>query len=75
MTTQITPLRPSPSASGVTATFFRGLGDPTSIRLLQLLSAGEVTVGALVDQTGTLQGRLSSHLACPPWCVFVTTLR
>ncbi len=75
MTTQATPLRPSTSASGVTAKLFRGLGDPTRIRVLQLLARGERTVGELVDQTGTLQGRLSSHLACLRWCGFVATRR
>ena len=75
MTSQITPLRPSTSAAGVTAKFFRGLGDPTRIRVLQLLSEGERTVGELVDLTGTLQGRLSSHLACLRWCGFVATRR
>ena len=75
MTTQTTPLRPSTSAAGVTAKFFRGLGDPTRIRVLQLLSESERTVGELVDLTGTLQGRLSSHLACLRWCGFVATRR
>ena len=75
MTTQATPLRPSTSAAGVTAKFFRGLGDPTRVRVLQLLAEGERTVGELVDRTGTLQGRLSSHLACLRWCGFVATRR
>ena len=75
MITQTTPLRPSTSAAGVTAKFFRGLGDPTRVRVLQLLAEGERTVGELVDQTGTLQGRLSSHLACLRWCGFVATRR
>jgi DNA-binding transcriptional ArsR family regulator len=59
----------------VTAKFFRGLGDPTRIRVLQHLSEGERTVGELVNLTGTLQGRLSSHLACLRWCGFVATRR
>ena len=75
MVSQATPLRPSTSAAGVTAKFFRGLGDPTRVRVLQLLSDGERTVGELVDLTGMLQGRLSSHLACLRWCGFVATRR
>jgi len=75
MVNQLTPLRPPTSATGVTAKFFRGLGDPTRIRVLQLLSEGERTVGELVDLTGMLQGRLSSHLACLRWCGFVATRR
>ncbi len=71
-----TPLVPATaSAAGVTAKLFRGLGDPTRVRVLQLLSEGERTVGELVDLTGTLQGRLSSHLACLRWCGFVATRR
>ena len=75
MVSQATPLRPPTSAAGVTAKFFRGLGDPTRVRVLQLLSDGERTVGELVDLTGTLQGRLSSHLACLRWCGLVATRR
>ena len=76
MISEITPLvRPSSAVAGVTAKFFRGLGDPTRVRVLQLLSERERTVGELVDLTGTLQGRLSSHLACLRWCGFVATRR
>lgn len=70
-----TPLKPADSPAGVTAKFFRGLGDPTRVRILQLLEDGERTVGELVEETGTLQGRLSSHLACLRWCGFVTSRR
>ncbi len=72
-----TPLMPASAApASLTAKFFRGLGDPTRIRILQLLEEeGELTVGQLVRETGTLQGRLSSHLACLRWCGFVTSRR
>ncbi len=66
---------PSASTSGLTSKFFRGLGDPTRVHVLQLLLEGEKSVSQLVDATGTLQGRLSSHLACLRWCGFVTTRR
>jgi len=79
MTTQAvraTPLRPATAApAGLTAKFFRGLGDPTRIRILQILEDGERTVSELMEETGTLQGRLSSHLACLRWCGFVTSRR
>ena len=75
MTTQAvraTPLRPATAApAGLTAKFFRGLGDPTRIRILQILEDGERTVSELMEETGTLQGRLSSHLACLRWCGYV----
>ncbi len=70
-----TPLTPARSPAGVTAKFFRGLGDPTRVRILQLLEDGERTVGELVAETGALQGRLSSHLACLRWCGFVRSRR
>lgn len=71
-----TPLvPPDGSAASIVAKFFRGLGDPTRVRILQLLLERERTVGELVEETGVLQGRLSSHLACLRWCGFVAARR
>ncbi len=71
-----TPLVPASAApASLTAKFFRGLGDPTRVRILQLLLERERTVGELVEETGVLQGRLSSHLACLRWCGFVAPRR
>ncbi len=71
-----TPLVPATaSPASLTAKFFRGLGDPTRVRVLQLLMERERNVSELVDETGVLQGRLSSHLACLRWCGFVTSRR
>ena len=71
-----TPLVPATaSPASFTAKFFRGLGDPTRVRVLQLLMERERNVSELVDETGVLQGRLSSHLACLRWCGFVTSRR
>ena len=71
-----TPLVPAPaSQAGLTAKFFRGLGDPTRVRVLQLLLERERTVSELVEATGVLQGRLSSHLSCLRWCGFATSRR
>lgn len=72
-TTPLVP--PKPSAASLTAKFFRGLGDPTRVRILQLLLERERTVSELVRETGVLQGRLSSHLACLRWCGFVAARR
>ena len=75
-TAPATPLSPAKdSPADLTAKLFRGLGDPTRIRILQLLLERERTVGELVEQTGVLQGRLSSHLACLRWCGLVTGRR
>jgi DNA-binding transcriptional ArsR family regulator len=71
-----TPLRPPVEpAAGVTAKFFRVLGDPTRLRVLQLLEMGERNVSDLAAGTGALQGRLSSHLACLRWCGLVKARR
>ena len=57
------------------ARFYRGLGDPTRLRILKLLSTGEKSVSYLVDQLKSPQGRVSSHLACLRWCGFVVSER
>jgi len=59
----------------VLAKVFRGLGDPTRLRLLAALGEGERTVGQLVEQLGAPQPRVSSHLAALRWCGFVTSRR
>jgi ArsR family transcriptional regulator, cadmium/lead-responsive transcriptional repressor len=60
------------------ARFFRALGDPTRIRLLQLLTeapAGECSVGELVAAVDAPQSRVSTHLGCLRWCGLVQTRR
>jgi DNA-binding transcriptional ArsR family regulator len=52
------------------AKFYRGLGDPTRLRILEHLLEGEKNVGELVDLIGSPQGRISSHLACLRQCGF-----
>ncbi|MFQ5860298.1 MAG: ArsR/SmtB family transcription factor [Dehalococcoidia bacterium] len=59
----------------VTARFFRILGDPTRLRILELLLDGEKTVTELVEAIGSAQGRVSSHLACLRWCGLIDTRR
>ena len=57
------------------ARFFRVLGDPTRLKILELLTAGERTVGELVTIVGQPQPRISTHLACLRHCGFVSTER
>ncbi len=57
------------------ARFFRVLGDPTRLRILELLNGGERTVSELVAAVGQSQPRVSTHLACLRHCGFVTTER
>jgi DNA-binding transcriptional ArsR family regulator len=57
------------------ARFFRVLGDPTRLKILQLLGDGELSVGDLVSALGQPQPRVSTHLACLRHCCFVETER
>lgn len=57
----------------IAAKFFRGLADPTRLRIVTiLLREGEMRVGDLVDAVDGLQGRVSSHLACLRHCGLVS---
>lgn len=56
--------------------YFRGLGDPTRLGILQLLrEEGELSVGELAERLGLAQPKISNHLACLRWCGFVETRR
>jgi DNA-binding transcriptional ArsR family regulator len=59
----------------VVARFFRALGDPARLRLLEFLLGGEHTVTECVRQIGLSQGRVSSHLACLADCGYVQSHR
>jgi ArsR family transcriptional regulator, cadmium/lead-responsive transcriptional repressor len=66
----------APARSDLVAKYFRGFGDPTRVRILELLSAeGELSVGELVERLGEPQPKVSNHLACLRWCGFVTAER
>lgn len=65
-----------PAATDLVAKYFRGLGDPIRVRILELLRAeGELTVGQLVGRLGLAQPKVSNHLACLRWCGFVEARR
>ncbi len=57
------------------ARFFRVLGDPTRLRILEQLQQGERTVSELVAAVAQPQPRVSTHLACLRHCGVVTTER
>ena len=59
----------------VTARFFKGLGDPTRLRILEFLQGGERSVGEIVEHLGLPQNHVSMHLGCLRWCGYVTTRR
>ena len=66
----------NPAETDLVAKYFRGLGDPTRLRILELLrDEGELSVGALVERLGSAQTKVSNHLACLRWCGFVEARR
>jgi ArsR family transcriptional regulator, cadmium/lead-responsive transcriptional repressor len=66
----------APTPPELVAKYFRGLGDPTRLRILDLLAdEGELAVGELVDRLGMPQATVSTHLGCLRWCGFVATRR
>ncbi len=65
----------APAEADLLAKYFRGLGDPTRVRILRLLDERERSVGELVDALGAPQPKVSNHLACLRWCGFVDSRR
>jgi DNA-binding transcriptional ArsR family regulator len=57
------------------AKYFRVMGDPTRLRIIELVRDQERSVGQLAEQLGQPQPKVSNHLACLRWCGFVTTRR
>lgn len=77
-----TPLRDAPfrlpdppTPVELVAKYFRVLGDPTRLRIVELIEHGELSVGELVERLGLSQAHVSNHLACLRWCGFVATRR
>lgn len=65
----------APADAIAAARFFRVLGDPTRLRIVEALTVSERTVGELVALVGQAQPRISTHLACLRHCGFVATER
>jgi DNA-binding transcriptional ArsR family regulator len=70
-----TLLPPDPTGRAVIAKFFRALGDPSRLRLLEFVLREEKTVTECVEHIGLAQSRVSSHLACLADCGFVQVRR
>lgn len=71
-----TPLLPRDlEGQRLVAKFFRALGDPSRLRILELLLEGEKSVGECVDTLQLTQSRVSSHLSCLSDCGYVTLRR
>jgi DNA-binding transcriptional ArsR family regulator len=69
------PLPTEPDAVALVAKFFRALGDPTRLRLLDFLLHEEHTVTECVERVGLAQSRVSSHLSCLADCGYVQVRR
>lgn len=59
-------------AVDVAAKLYRGLGDPTRLRIVLGLQAGEQRVVDLVTELGLAQSTVSAHLACLRDCGLLT---
>ena len=69
-------LSKAPTEPELVSKYFRALGDPTRVRILELLhERGELSVGELVARLALSQPKVSNHLACLRWCGFVATRR
>ena len=76
MSTAPFALSDSPTEPELVGKYFRALGDPTRVRILELLGEhGELSVSELVDRLAQSQPKVSNHLACLRWCGFVHTRR
>ena len=76
LTTSPFRLPAAPLETDLVAKYFRGLGDPIRLRILELLQReGELSVGALVERLRLPQPQVSNHLACLRWCGFVEARR
>jgi DNA-binding transcriptional ArsR family regulator len=66
----------APARSDLVAKYFRGFGDSTRVRILELLrDEGELSVSELVERLGQPQPKVSNHLACLRWCGFTEARR
>ncbi|MBI4490983.1 MAG: winged helix-turn-helix transcriptional regulator [Deltaproteobacteria bacterium] len=53
--------------------FFKGLGDPTRLRIVEALLEKERNVSELIRLIGVPQSNISNHLACLKWCGYITS--
>lgn len=51
--------------------FFRGLADPTRLRIVEILLEEERNVSDLIKLLKIPQSNISNHLACLKWCGYI----
>lgn len=54
---------------------FRALGDPTRLRIIELLLERPLFQKEIVAAVGLSQGQVSQHLKCLTWCGFLESDR
>ncbi len=52
--------------------FFKGLADPTRLRIVEALLDRELNVSDLINHLQVPQSNVSNHLACLKWCGYIT---
>ena len=62
----------APASVEVAAKLYRGLGDPTRLRIVLALLTGERRPVDLVGEVGLAQSTVSAHLACLRDCGLLT---
>lgn len=73
---QINPVAPEVSLTSLLAAFYKGLGDPTRMRILRLLlQRGDMNVSQIIEDLEMQQSRVSTQLACLRQCGFVISYR
>jgi DNA-binding transcriptional ArsR family regulator len=55
------------------AKYFRALGDPTRLQIIELLMEGPLTVTELTQHLRIAQSNVSNHIACLRWCGLVAS--
>lgn len=66
-------MAPPAAQSELDARFFKGLSDPTRVRILEHLIGGEKCVRDIVEELGVPQSSVSTHLGCLRWCGYVSS--
>ena len=62
-----------PESDEILMKFFKGLGDPTRIRIIEALLEKERNVSELIKILGIPQSNISNHLACLKWYGYITS--
>lgn len=66
---------PSEASAELVAKYLRALGEPTRLRIIELVAERERSVGEVVRALGIPQPTVSNHLACLRWCGLVESRR